>query len=385
MPAKKKTDGPQICKHCKRELPTNAIFCPWCGKKQLEDKTEIKVPAPQRLPSGTWFSRLTVNGERVSVSAETEAEYYAKARAIKAGLVKTKKSLPKMTVGTAIDKYIESNSKILSPSTIKAYKSYRKHRFQNLMVYDINATINWQKAVNDEFDGLTAKTVSNAWRLITASLRAQGREVPAVTLPKISKVERPWLDYEQIQAFLEAVEGQDCELPSLLALHGLRRSELLALTADKVDLEKELITVSGAAVYNDQGKFVRKETNKNATSQRTVHIVIPRLVTLLEGADGLLVTTKPNTTYVQVNRVCEAAGLPKVGVHGLRHSFASLAYHLGWSEATTMREGGWSNPKTVHEIYTHLASQDANEDILRMKNFYAKTQQKPILPAKTIQ
>lgn len=359
------------CKYCKAtDLPDHSRFCPWCGKKLQADAAEIKVPPPKQLPSGTWFNRITVDGERVSVSAATQEEYFTKARAAKAGLIDVKKALPKMTVGDAVDKFIESNSKILSPSTIKAYKSYRKHRFQKLMGRDVGSKINWQAAVNEECVDCSAKTVANAWRLITVSLRAQGREVPAVALPKLSKAERPWLDYEQIQAFLKAVNGQDCELPALLALHGLRRSELLALTADKVDLEKELITVSGASVYNDKGEFVQKETNKNASSQRTVHIVIPRLLALLEGADGLLVTTKPNTTYVQVNRVCEAVGLPKVGVHGLRHSFASLAYHLGWSEATTMREGGWSNSKTVHEIYTHLAAQDANEDIKRMKDFY---------------
>jgi hypothetical protein len=42
-----------------------------------------------------------------------------------------------------------------------------------------------------------------------------------------------------------------------------------------------------------------------------------------------------------------------------------------WSEATTMREGGWSNPDTVHRIYTHLANQDANEDVKRMQDFFA--------------
>jgi hypothetical protein len=35
-----------------------------------------------------------------------------------------------------------------------------------------------------------------------------------------------------------------------------------------------------------------------------------------------------------------------------------------------MREGGWANTDTVHRIYTHLAAQDANDDIKRMKDFY---------------
>ena len=75
--------------------------------------------------------------------------------------------------------------------------------------------------------------------------------------------------------------------------------------------------------------------------------------------------------YGLINKLCVKNGLPPVGVHGLRHSFASLAYHLGWSELTTMREGGWSDPSVVHNIYTHLAAQDANEDIKRMKKFYS--------------
>ena len=79
------------CKFCRRDIPENSMFCNWCGKKQLKDKTEISVPAPRRLKSGTWFAQLMVKGERVPISGSTEAEYYAKARAAKAGLLEAKK------------------------------------------------------------------------------------------------------------------------------------------------------------------------------------------------------------------------------------------------------------------------------------------------------
>lgn len=362
------------CKHA--DLPPHAIYCPWCGAKLIREREAVKVPAPRKLASGTYFAQMTVAGERVSVSAPSEPEYYARARAAKLGIIEAKKAAPKITVGAAIDDFLKSNSRVLSPSTIKAYKSYRKHRFQAVMDKDISAPINWQKAVNDEYSGISAKTVANAWRLITASFNAQGLSAPSVVLPKIAKPSRPWLDYEQIKAFLVAVEGQDCEVAALLALNGLRRSELLHLTSDDIDVGKGLIFVRGASVYDDTGKWISKETNKNASSTRTVHICIPRLQAILRPISGQIVTERPNTPYKQINRVCEAAGLPLVGYHGLRHSFASLAYHLGWSEATTMREGGWSNSKTVHEIYTHLAAQDANADIEKMRAFYGeKTQQ----------
>ena len=125
-------------------------------------------------------------------------------------------------------------------------------------------------------------------------------------------------------------------------------------------------------VVNDKGELIEKETNKTKASQRTVHIVIPRLETLLKDVNGsgLLITVHHNTIRKQINAICEKNDLPLVGVHGLRHSFASLAYHLGWSELTVMQEGGWSNTQTVHNIYTHLAAQDKNDDIDRMKAFY---------------
>ena len=363
------------CKH--QGLPENASFCCWCGKKLIQDHAEVKVPAPTVLPSGTYFNRFMVKGERISISAETEAEYYTKARAAKLGLIDIKKTAPKLTLGAAIDSYIESNTKTLSPSTIKGYKTLRSTRFQSVIDKDISSITNWQKLINDEFDGISPKTLANAWRLVTASLKAKNVPVPEVTLPKSAKAQRPWLDFEQINTFLKAIEGKDCELAALLALHGLRRSEILALTADKIDLKKGTITVSGSMVVNDKGELIKKDTNKTASSQRTVHIVIPRLETLLEDVtgNGLLITVHHNTIRKQINAICEKNDLPLVGVHGLRHSFASLAYHLGWSEKTVMLEGGWSNTQTVSNIYTHLAAQDKNNDIDRMKDFYTRQEE----------
>lgn len=375
-----------ICRYCKRsDIPENAPFCCWCGKKLVKDRQEIKVPDPTILPSGTYFGRVTVNGVRKSISAPTEAEYFVKARAAKTELIEIKKAPPKMTLEEAINDFIKANDKVLSPSSIKGYKSMAKTRFLAYQQKDISS-IDYQRMVNDELNcmcgekdkvkKISPKTVANAYRLVTASLKHAKKTIPDLKLPEdinlaqISKATRPWLDYEQIQIFLDAVKGKDCELAALLALNGLRRSELLHLTAGDIDLDKKLIHVNGASVYNADGEFIAKKTNKNDTSQRTVHIAIPRLEDLLRDRTGVLVTSKPNTTYVAVNRICEAAGLPQVGVHGLRHSFASLAYHLKWSEATVMREGGWSNTKTVHEIYTHLADQDANEDIQKMRDFF---------------
>lgn len=350
------------------------MYCPWCGAKQIIEASEIKVPPPKHNTKA-WYNQVTVNGERVYISAETEDEYYAKARAAKANLIEIQKSRPRLTLGTALDRYIKDNDSVLSISTVNAYISYRKTRFTGYMDRDVGA-INYQKMVNEESRKVKPKTVHNAWRLVTAALNHAGEAVPSVNLPRKAKADRPWLDYEQIQTFTSVLCGKPYELGALLALNGLRRSEILHLTSDDVDLSGGIIHIRGASVVGLSNKLVDKSTNKNKTSARDVHIVIPRLTELIRGKNGRLITTNPTTLYGLVNGLCERNGLPPVGVHGLRHSFASLAYHLGWSEATTMREGGWANTDTVHRVYTHLANQDANADIKKMIDFYDSATQK---------
>lgn len=358
------------CKKCRRDIPENSIYCNWCGYQQLTAAKEIRVPVPQNK-GNKWFAQVTIGKGRVYISADSEEEYYAKAMAAKTAQIEIKKAAPRITLGTAIDNYIQDNDQVFSPSTINAYRSYRRTRFKNFMGEDISL-INYQRMVNEECRNVAPKTVHNAYRLVTASLRHAKFQVPEINLPQKRKPDRPWLDYTQIQKFIEAIKGKPYELGALLALNGLRRSEILHLTSNDVDAERGIIHVRGASVVGEGNKLIDKDTNKTISSSRDVNIVIPRINDLITYKTGRLITTNPTTLYGSINDVCRSAGLPEVGVHGLRHSFASLAYHLRWSEATTMREGGWSDPAVVHRIYTHLANADANEDIKSMQEFYAK-------------
>lgn len=358
------------CKKCRREIADNSIFCSWCGYKQLTEAKETRVPTPTHR-GNLWSSQIMLDGERVYVTAESEAEYYAKARAIKDGLVKIKKAAPRLTLGTAIDNYIKVNDSVLSPSTINAYKSYRKTRFSAYMDSDV-WQINYQQMVNEEARNYAPKTVHNAWRLVTAALRHADVPVPSINLPQKPKAERPFLDYQQIQILLDKCKGKPYELGILLALHGLRRSEILHLTSDDIDIGKGLIHVRGASVVGAENRLIDKKTNKNRTSTRDVHIVIPQLTDAIKGINGRLITTNPTTLYGLINGLCERNGLPQVGVHGLRHSYVALCFHLGVSPDTVMREGGWSNLQTVNNVYRHLSELDKNEDICKLAQFFDK-------------
>ena len=364
------------CRICKRNIPDNSIFCCWCGEKQLRErkkKDEIKVPKPRQLKSGKWNIELKAEGW--STTEDTPEECIIKAKAIRAGFLEAEKAAPKITPRQAMQRYIDRRA-LRSPATLLGYQTIMKNRFLSVTDKDVG-TIDWQAAINAEAEKVSPKTLKNAWGFVHSALTDSGVTVPPVVLPKVPKKEQPWLDYEQIGVFLKTIYGKPGELGALLALHSLRKSEILALTVGKIDVKHKVIRVEGAAVRGRDG-MVEKETNKTSASRREVPIMIPRLLELIPAAppDAKLSGCNENTLYDQINRACRKAGLPEVGVHGLRRSFASLAYHLKWDMMTTMRIGGWDDDTIVRAVYTKLAAQDVDENVQRMCQFYERTSER---------
>lgn len=338
----------------------------------------MKTPTARKLPSGAWTCRVRVGGKDVSITRPTEKAAIAEAMAIKAGISEAAKASPcSMTIREAIDDYISSRSAVLSPSTIRGYRIIQDHRFPAIMDRSIKSLsdMDFQKAVNADARSVSAKTIKNAWGFVSSVMKdVAGRSV-SVRLPQVVQKERPFLQPEQIPVFLDAIREHRYEIPMLLGLHGLRASEILALQVKDIDLKKSLIHINGAAVLDENDTLIHKKTNKNTSSRRAVPILIPRLKELVETSNASpadLLCSAPNggALYKAVMRVCQNANLPIIGPHGLRHSFASLCYHLGVPEAVTMKLGGWSNPGTMRKIYTHLSDQDLSRDSGKLLSFF---------------
>ena len=90
------------------------------------------------------------------------------------------------------------------------------------------------------------KHLKNAYGFITSVLDENGFAKQKVKLPQVIPNKRPWLEPEQVAEFVKAVNGAECEIPALLALHSLRRSEICALTWEGVDLKNGRIAVKGS-------------------------------------------------------------------------------------------------------------------------------------------
>ena len=335
----------------------------------------MNVPKPRKLSSGNYFIQLRLNGQSVPVTAPTKKECTDKARLIKSGYKvdgKIKKAAG-ITLHQAIDKYIASRSNTLSPSTIRNYTMVQKHRFADVMDKPIKSIKDWQYICNNESRKCSAKTLRNAWMFLVSVLREQGFEVHKISLPQIVKGDPVFLEPEQISIFVDAIKGKYCEIPALLALHSCRRSEIWGDL--EIDLKIKIIKVKGAMVLNKDNKLEKKLTNKNQQSRRDISIMIPELITAVEKKikeKKPILPQDQGHVYDQINAICRDNGLPEVGLHGLRHTFVSLAYHLQISEMYVMQTGGWSDYGTMRKIYTHFAKQDAIKSQNKMHEFFSK-------------
>lgn len=340
----------------------------------------MKVPKAKKMSSGNYFIRLRLGGEEICITEPTEKECIRQAQFIKseymAGKRQRKDDKEQVTLQKACQNFVATRKNALSPSTIRGYNYIIKNRFQSLMernVSDITES-DWIVAVNKEAAVCSPKTMKNAWGFIASVLRKELKMVPPdVTLPQIPPNERPFLSAEQIKVFVDAIKGTEVEIAALLALSSMRRSEICALRWENVDLKNRLIHIKGAAVYDESEVLVQKKTNKNTSSARTIPIMMDELYNALDVAkqpSGLVVTCYPNVIRNRINRICKANDLPQVGTHGLRHSFASLAKHLGMPEQLTMQIGGWSDYQTMRKIYTHISQKDADSYKNAMAEFY---------------
>ncbi|MBQ7355378.1 MAG: site-specific integrase [Clostridia bacterium] len=356
----------------------------------MAKKKQIPIPTARQLPSGNWFVQLRIDGQSISITKPTEREAIAEAMAIKEGIIKARKTpRSSLTLYAAIDDYITQRQNVLSPATVAGYRVIQRDRFKQLhktRVCDIDSA-RWQRAVNAEakiltdrkdengnYKPLSAKTLKNSAMFIQTVIAEYAGDRQTARLPQVIPNDLPWLTPEQIPLFLHAIKGNKYEIPALLALSSLRQSEIVAMQWKDIDLTSGTLTVHGSAVLDDKGESIQKQSNKNLSSRRTVPFLIPQLREAVTAhprdPDGYVYPHYSNVLRLNINKLCSNTGLPPVGIHGLRRSFASLCYHLGISEAVTMISGGWSDFRTMRKIYTKISETDIQTQAEKFNNFF---------------
>jgi integrase len=316
-----------------------------------------------------------MDGKDISITRDTEKEAVAEAMAIKVGIKKENK-VENITLRKAIDKYIDDRSSILSPSTVRGYRTLQANRFQGIMDMPIAKldTRAIQKAVNVDAKAVGAKTLKNAIGLLSGAMGYYGVEIGKLTLPEQQKVEKEIYTTEELRKLLDAIRGTDSEIVVLLAAWlGMRRSEILGLRWTSIDYEKGTVSVTEAIVPGEGHKLTAKGT-KTAASKRVVSCpqYILDVFKRTEPKGERVVTAHPATIDRRLNKICNSIDIPYIGLHAMRHQNASTMLLLNVPDKYVMERGGWSNIATPKSIYQHTMDEGRTAADLAIDGYFEK-------------
>ena len=238
---------------------------------------------------------------------------------------------------------------------------------------------------------LASNTVRKHHVLLHSALKLAYRQgildsnpVDRVEPPRLTPARQTFYNAEQLARLLDLSEGTALELPVKLAGYlGLRRSEIVGLRWCDVDLARG--TVSIRSVRTAAGHRVVCKAPKTAGSMRTLDIsCVTDLTALLERQlaahralmaerrlpwrEDLCVATDPeghpwhpNRLTLLFSQFIAARSLPKVTLHGLRHTFASVANDARVPMYQISKTLGHSDPAITARIYTHVFDQTHGE------------------------
>ena len=200
--------------------------------------------------------------------------------------------------------------------------------------------------------------------------------VDAVDRPVIPKTEIRSLTPSQARALLQALRFQPYELPIRVALLcGLRLSELLALRWSDIDWEHGRITVRQALDLPGDDRTPRFKETKTHRSDRPLSLPTQLLEEFRQHrshqVEQRLAAPRwtdydlafPNDTgeplagvtlRKHLYRVLDIAGLPRVRVHGLRHSMATLMLASGEHPKLVSERMGHANVAFTLATYSHV-------------------------------
>lgn len=241
---------------------------------------------------------------------------------------------------------------------------------------------------------LSPNTVRRHHDLLSAALHAALRQDLIYRCPT-ERVEPPHVVYKEtrfytadnLKKLYQRVEGHWLETAVHLAGSlGLRREEICGLRWSSVDFQmrkihiREARTAAGASI-------VSKET-KNRSSARVLHMGddIYRLLRqerrrqnekkLAMGAawpdSGMVAVNRkgeplsPNNLSMGFTRFIRASDLPPLTLHGLRHTFATVASSQGAPLFDIGKALGHSTPATTGKIYTHLVDHLHTDTLARV-------------------
>lgn len=335
------------CEKCKRSFQDDAIFCPYCGKKQVNlpgsdrKRTRSNGTGTAFKRGKTWTARVTIgwefrDGRKIQkyrtqggFRTKTEAENYCFA-------LKTEKNAPKVTdtISEIYDRWEKEYTGRIAPVTMATYKAAWKYfkKIYPLPIPDISVS-DLQKCVDEcpkgrstlndmrtvcslvyKYAVIHNLTEKNLAQYIYVNAKKKGTR-PAFTADELEKIRKaigthPYADYVYFMCYT-----------------GFRPNEMLSLKKDAYIKDKNSL-IGGFKTDAGTNRIV-------PVNAKLAPILAQRMASdseyLFPRSDGTLMDDEHFRKYC-FNPLMDSLGITDRVPYSCRHTFANLLKNVKGSD-----------------------------------------------------
>ena len=321
--------------------------------------------------------------------------------------------LPQKTKSTTFkevyEMWLSSYAHTVTESTLSRTRIiFNKHvlpKFGDIQIEKID-TIYCQKITNEWYEKGSSKQyplfinyIGKVFQLAINLGITTNNPAANVIIPrqKKAKTEKKLNFYtkEQLELFLATIEQEevkfirvrDYALFRLLAFSGCRIGEILALNWSDINFDTNTLTINKTIAKSN--KYYVSETPKTKKSNRKIildsktlhHLKTWKLeqkkflFSLGYNQPKFIFTNESNgfsinqTVSDRLKVYQSRAPLHNIGLHGFRHTHASILYNAGATDKEVSERLGHSNIKTTMDTYTHLSDDQKEKTTDKLMNY----------------
>lgn len=378
----------------------------------------------RRESDGLWVAQICV-GRKPNGGLKYRAVYGKTREAVKEKLLDLQSSRKagsycepnKTTMSQWLDTWLKEYKKGELRKT--TYASYEQHIRLHLkpglghyLLQDLKS-LDVQKFYNEKYNegkGLSARTVRYLHVILSQALDAAiaNNLIPCnvcadkrVKPPKGEQPEKQVFSVDDELKFIEAAKNDRMGTAFILMLYtGLRRGECLALRWQDVDLKEGIINVNQSVcrvkVFDDPERKTALiwDKPKTKSGMRAIPAEEPTIkmleahqlkqkeellkIGLKVKPETLVFTTELGTPIEPRNfvrsfyKIRDKAGLPKISIHGLRHTFATRLMENGTHIKTASELLGHAKTDITLQVYQHVMPETKKVAISSLHKLHEK-------------